>query len=870
MIGQTLLHYEITEKLGAGGMGEVYRARDTKLERDVALKILPEGFTHDAERLARFEREAQVLASLNHPHIAAIHGLEEFESMRFLVLEFVDGEDLAQRLERGAIPLTEAVEIARQVAEALEEAHEQGVVHRDLKPANIKVDPQGKVKVLDFGLAKALEREAGDSSSNLSQSPTWMASGTVEGVILGTAAYMSPEQARGKRVDRRTDVWAFGCVLFEMLAGRQLFLGETISDTMAAVLRADPPYEKLPETMPRALRRLLKRCLDRDVRRRLQSMGEARITLETVFTETDAPAALEVQSAPATSRARMTWGLIGAALGAGVAVAGLLILSNGPGTATRQPIRLEIPIEHSDARVRFALDDDGTKLVYANNGRLFVRRFDQAKALEVPNSEGASVCEWSPDGQWIVYSTGPKLYKIRPDGTQRFLICEVPGSIHPQAGGMTWLQDNRIVYATGDAGLFEVSSQGGSPNVLLAPDSLELDFHLVSSLPDDGGLLFVPHAVNDMSALVLYSDGRRSGVVDHPDAFIVGATFGGGHVVYNRAGTNPGLWAVPFDAAARRATGEPFLLEPAGEGVSASRNGHLVYMQRASAEKRELVVLNDRGHVVRTVIESYTGLAARFSLSPEGERVAVTIDDEDADIWIYEITEGTRQRFVFGKEHQRSPAWSPDGQEIVYTAGVLATTQLFARSIAGTTTRTLPVVGAIGVDFSADGKILVMTQFDPSLDRDIGYIILDSGKQEVFLKTPFQEQSPALSPDNRYIAYESNVSGQDEIYIQAFPEGGGEWRVSQAGGTAPRWNRDGTQLYFRNGAKVMLVEVDLEPTLRLRSPRVLFEDESISYIVQSTSPGEFVATRTVIEDDRPPALVVWLNWTASLEAQRTQ
>jgi Tol biopolymer transport system component len=816
VIGKTLAHYEVTSHIGAGGMGEVYRARDKTLDRDVALKILPAEFARDTERLERFAREVD-----------------------------------------------EVVDVALQVARALEEAHERGIVHRDLKPANIKLAADGQVKVLDFGLAKALTPDGNMGNASLSQSPTVMSSGTIHGVVMGTAAYMSPEQARGKPIDKRTDIWAYGVILFELLAGKHLFGGDTVSDIMAGVLKTHIDLDELPQAVPPPLRQLVARCLDRDARTRLRDIGEARVLLEQ-------PLASVTSDATSVSRRpsrRTAWLAAGLAIGAVVGVLAVRGLSPAATPTRRQPVRLEIPVRAADGAIRFALDPPGSKLAYADAGRVYVRDLDQVGEREVPESDGAILCEWSPDGEWIAYSTGTKLYKIRPDGTQKFQLCVVETGMHPRAGGLTWLADGTIVYSTGDTGLWQVSERGGSPTVLLEPTGDELDFHPVTSLPGGKGLLFVPHSPNRMNSVALYANGERSTLVEEPGELLGQAMYSDGYLIYNRARTNPGFWAVPFSLETLRVEGNPILLEPGGGPFTVSRNGHLAYSHGTAGTRRELVILDRNGNVLRTVVGATTGLSSTFSLSPDGTRVAVTLTDEDSDIWTYEVESGVRQRVAFGPELQRSPAWSPSGDQIAYIVGDMAETRLLLRDLSSSATTELPLRGARYAAFSRDGKTLVLSQNDAAMDPGIVSLTLGAAEPEPFVDTGAGEDSPALSPDGRYLAYASDASGQTEIYIQEFPEGEGKWQVSQDGGTLPYWSAAGDRLYFRNGRQFMEVKVGTAAALTLGPPRVVFESTSMINVMPTNDPDAFAAVQRIQQDARTPAIVVWMNWTASLAAR---
>ena len=682
MIGKKISHYSVTEKLGAGGMGEVYRATDTKLNRDVALKILPEAFANDAQRMARFSREAQVLASLNHPNIAAIYGLEEADGIRCLVLELVEGPTLAERIAAGPLPTEEALNIAKQIAEALEAAHEKGIIHRDLKPANVKVTPEGMVKVLDFGLAKALEDDP--SSIDISESPTLSVAATQAGVILGTAAYMSPEQARGQAVDKRADIWAFGVVLYEMLTGKRTFQGETISDTLAAVLRAEVDWEAVPAGTPATIRKLLRRCLDKDRKRRLRDIGEARIAIEEYLAD---PAAASVLiSTPAVAPQPLWQRILPWVFGGAMTLAFLLTLwSPWVQPERTSPVRLKVEISPEEPLftaqgAAVALSPDGQTLAYvAQSGgtsRLYIRPLDQLQATLLSGTEGARDPFFSPDGRWVAFFTNNALKKVSVTGGTPLTLCET----QINRGG-TWGPDDTIVFASHiTAGLSRIPATGGTPEEITTRGEGERSHRWPHFLPNGKAVLFIAlgqGAVYDdatIEALVLRTGERKvlheGGT--YPRYLPSGST---GHLVYVREAT---LFAAPFDPDRVEVTGQP---APVLEGVASlgipanggaqyafSPTGTLVYLPGAASSSVYSLVRADRSGQA-TPLSDDQRFYGKPRLSPDGRRVALTVGEAASwDIWVYEIERGTMSRLTFQGNSNDAPAWTPDGQRIAFSS----------------------------------------------------------------------------------------------------------------------------------------------------------------------------------------------------------
>ena len=844
--GTRLGVYEVTAKIGEGGMGEVYRARDTTLDRDVALKVLPEEFTSDPDRLVRFEREARVLASLNHTNIGHIYGLEEAEDTRALVLELVEGPTLADRIAQGAMPSDDALPIARQIAEALEAAHEQGVIHRDLKPANIKVRDDGTVKVLDFGLAKALE--PGGSQPDVSQSPTLSltAAATQMGTIIGTAAYMAPEQARGEAADRRADIWAFGVVLYEMLTGRRPFEGRTLSDTLASVLARDPDLDALPTGTPAAVRRLLTRCIEKDPKRRLRDVAEGMLQLEeglSAESEPGAADALSPQMAPLRLWQRPASVLALAAtmlLVGGLAVWGLLRPEPVPAGLVRFTIvpPTEAALDMLGLGQDLTLSPDGSLLVYkgvSDTGRpqLYVRRIDDLEPVPLRGSDGAVNPFMSPDGQWVGF-TDPRapgrLQRVSTLGGTPLVVVESPSSVW----GATWGQDDTIVFGT-DEGLFRVPVGGGQPEALTIPDGAqdETGHNWPSVIPDRNALVFSirsgrsdPVANSQLAALDLGSgEVTRLGLAGVSPRYAFT-----GHLVY--AAEDGSVRAVPFDAASLEVTGSPV---PLIDGVrvkasgaadfSLSDDGRLVFVTGAGGVRRSLVWVDRQGQ--EEPIGAPPGAYLYPRLSPDGTRLLVDSRDDNDDIWLWDLTRGGLTGLALTAESNRFGIWTPDNQ-IVFSS---------ARDGEGQNLYRMSADGTGPVERLSDGPSThwpnsvardgsALTFWQPGGDSsDINLLRLDDGppRIEPLLATEFNELNGEISPDGAWLAYESDESGRSEIYVRPFPDVGSGRSpvVSTGGGQRPLWGPQGRELFYQTPAGIMGVTVDTTNGFTASAPTLI-------------------------------------------------
>ena len=789
--------YEIIAPLGAGGMGEVYRARDARLNRDVAIKTLPSGFANDPGRMARFEREAQALAALNHPNIAMIFGIEEGA----LVMELVEGVTLAERIQAGVIPLAEALAIARQIVDALEAAHEKGIVHRDLKPANVKITPEGNVKVLDFGLAKAFANEP--ASGSLSNSPTLTLTmgETRPGVILGTAAYMAPEQARGHAVDRRVNIWAFGVVLFEMMTGRGAFHGESLADLVTAVLSEEPDWSALPSATPGRVREVLRLCLARDKRIRLQAIGDARIFL-------NAPPEDAVPSVAAPKRQVLPWAVAGVlALAAGAA---LWAPWRGPPSTVDRPF-VQLDLETApDQPEEPAISRDGTRIVFASNGHLILRRFDEGKNIPLAATEDASSPFFSPDGRWVAFLAHGKLQKIAVDGGTPVTLCDAL-----IFGGGTWGDDNNIVASLGPAGLAQVSAAGGSPRSLTALKAEAGDKALYlwpQALPDGMGILYGASNGTWQGSLRVLTP--HNGVKTLVENSTHGRYLAGGYLVYHQRGT---LFAAPMHLGRLELTGPAV---PLVDGVSfgdtraefdVSASGTLVYYRSTARNNLIPSWVYSSGKsepIIRT-----PGNYVTPRLSPDGKRLAMSVIAEGKqNLWVYDLGRETPTRLTFGAEPDLFPAWTPDGEFLAFRSG---NTLAWTRSDGSGKVERLAVLnGSVAPrSFSPDGKWLAFWPVGPRSDLWVVPVerapgTLRLGQAQQLWQRVGSEGGPTISPDGRWVAYTSDESGPFQVYVRPFaPLGsskGGKWLVSDEGGHSPIWSANGRDLFYQKGGRVIV------------------------------------------------------------------
>ena len=892
---QDILHYRIEGHLGTGGMGEVYRARDTKLGRSVAIKMLPAAFAQDAQRVARFEREARLLASLNHPNIAALHGLESVDSRHLLVMELVRGETLAERIARGPISVEDALVYARQIAEALEAAHEKGVIHRDLKPANVKITPEGKVKVLDFGLAKAVVDGASDA--DVMNSPTLSIAATFTGMIMGTAPYMAPEQAKGLATDHRSDIFSFGCVLYEMLTGRVTFQGETTTDVIASVLKSEPDFALLPANLHSRIGELVRRCLAKDPRRRWQSVGDVRVEIESILADPRGVTAVAQPQTIALPLWRRAVPFAGVALAAAMLAGTAVWIWRPAPPAPAARFSIPLPDDQRLTRVgrhNIALSPDGQSLVYVADGQLYLRPLAENDPRPIQGTnQDVNTPFFSPDGQWIAFYSVPegKLKRIASSGGAPVVIADTSNPF-----GASWTEDDHILIGQGNEGIGRVSADGGTVETVIKLTAAEVA-HGPQLLPDGEHVLFTLAQGSgskrwDQAQVVVQSlrTGERKVVLTGgSDARYVPT----GHLVYALGSS---LYAVRFDAAELVTQGGPVSIvrdvtrssavNTAAAFFSFSATGSLVYFRGTvvgAAESRTLSIVDGKGSV-----KALPALPAAYSeprVSPDGSRLALRVDVDDQQVlWIYDLAGSEAPRRLTFTGDNSFPVWlPPDGKRIAWqgapesgSAGVFAQ----ASDGSGVAERLTPPEGSQStgqLSVSSDGGTLLYR--DSRGSGDIWQLPLTGErKPQGVIQRPGNQFQPALSPDGKWIAYGSTESGMSQIHVQPFPPTGSQYLVSEVFSRAPLWSADGTRLYYlelnatAGPGRLMSVEVRTSPAFAVvGKPVVVFDGVDVtagSWPYSLMPDGRFlvVVNKALGSADSPqPEIRAALNFFEELE-----
>jgi Tol biopolymer transport system component len=849
LIGRSLPPYEILEKIGAGGMGEVYRARDTSLGRDVALKVLPDAWSRDAGRIARFEREARSLAALHHPNIATLFGFHDVEGMRFLAMELVEGRDLAERLVAGPLPVDEALDVAAQIAEGLEEAHERGIVHRDLKPANVKVTSDGRAKILDFGLAQALADPLPTDTPD--ETPTAELALTEVGAVVGTAAYMSPEQARGKPVDRRTDIWAFGCLLYECLTGQRAFEGETVTDRLAAVLQSEPDWSRLPAGVPPTVRELLQRCLRKDPRERQRDIGDARVLLAEARGKIAGPVVAVGAAAGGSGGA----GAVSTAAGAGTAPArrgpptlvvavlvgmalgalGWKAFTGSPSPAPPEAVALRrIPLPTVRLNADFSnpavISPDGRFILYPDDGRLWMRDLTRADATVIPESEDAQNPFWSPDSRSFAFGRDERLWKYDVASDTRSVITSIPETARIVGGA--WAADGTIYLAVWRGGLYRTHAGGGQPEAAVPPDSLRVDFHSPSLLPDGHTLLLFVHAQEGgQDGIAILRAGEREPEMILPvDAsnVVYSPT---GHLLYTVELREEAIWAIPFDAAALKVTGDPFLAVHGGQTPTVSNDGTMVYFTSAFELNLQMLRVPRDGGAPVPLGDPVAGWGSP-SFSPDGRFLAYSARDDSWTVWQQDLQRGARTRLWRDPEPQAiaAAAWLPDGRILLNRMlSVYRATIEVLDPVSG------QIVESLGEGLyataSPDGEYLVYG-VDTRGDMDL-YARDLQGVGEPFpvVQLPGREEAARVSPDGRWVAYHASQSGDWQVFLRRFPSGDDPLRVSLDGGRFPFWHPGGDTLFYSREDGLMEVAMEWGDAPRAGEPRRVLDTEALDVVL---------------------------------------
>jgi eukaryotic-like serine/threonine-protein kinase len=861
--GSRLGPYQVVSAIGAGGMGEVWRAMDTRLDRDVAIKILPAAFAANAQLRLRFDREAKAISSLNHPNICTLHDVGHEEGVHYLVMELIEGESLADRIRRAPLPLEQILRYGAQIATALDAAHRQGVIHRDLKPGNVMITKSG-AKLLDFGLAKATDPVIVGAQSALATEHKPI---TEQGTILGTYQYMSPEQLEGVQVDARTDIFALGAVLYEMATGKRAFEGRTKTSLIAAIVSSQPPpLSTLAPMTPPALEHVVRKCLEKDPEERWQSAHDVASELRWI---SEAGSQAGVAIGTSRRRDKQKAAVAVALLLAGVTAGALGHRELARRNAT-QPRPFQYVIEHGNMNEsRPAISPDGRSVAYTHGDSIVVRDLGRLEAVTIAGTEGGTVPTWSPDGQWIAFSADSKLWKVRLDGGGKTLLASVAPS---RAGDAAWLPDGRIVFAPGSAGLYEVRDRGGDPREILAPAPNEADFHFISALPDGKGFLFVPHEGDRFNSIVLWNGRERKTLLSLPGQIVAKVTYApSGHILFERGPEGRGIWALPFSVDRMEATGEPFPLIRFG-GHPSVAGSTLVYSPSLPPILSEIVEVDRTGRVLRTIGAPRRGLYPAAALSPDGRLIAISILSETgSDLWLFDVASGESTRVTFDEKSESGmPAWSPDGGALVYIRSRSIDEYVIrAMTLDRSATREMGK-GWGPIAFIDGGRAILYSVLDKRGEWDLWKKeFADDEAGEPFLAEAGSELQPAISPDGRLLAY--NHSGN--ILIRTLPERRGPWQVATGALSAPRWSRSGDSIFYLAGDDVMEARITATPSIRIGTPKKLFSFiHSPSHRIFGgerqfalTADETFIMVRPI---ETQPGIVVVQNWEALIDTSR--
>ena len=874
--GVRLGTYEIRTPIGAGGMGEVYRAYDAKLDRDVAIKILPPALAGDPSALARFEREAKAVAALSHPHILAIHDFGREGATVFAVMELLEGQTLRERLADGALPVRKVIDIALQIAHGLAAAHEKGIIHRDLKPDNVFVTASGRVKILDFGLAKAIEAhpDARETVAATRESST-------PGMVVGTIGYMSPEQVTAAPVDHRTDIFAFGALVFEMLTGRPAFGRASGAETIAAILREDVPELPAAAGVPPPLERILRRCLEKKPAERFHSAHDLGIALEALLDRPSSTSPSPVAAGPGRTRIAARAVIIGAITLIALAATAWFGRGSDDDAAVRRVRKFHVAAQRLvlGRDTRPIISPDGEKIAFVAGDSLWIQELNQLDARQLAVSWRPRHLFWSPDSAFVGFVSENKLWKVSVNGGgQPIALGEVPSTGGGASGA--WRADGKIVFSrsVSSSGLLELSQDGGEVRSIAALQAGDVDLHEPALLPDDNGQLLVIHRTEGPDTIAAIRGQTRQEILRLPGEYLVFPQYSStGHIVFGRSGKTEGVWAVPFDPVKLETTGEPFLVAGGAFWPSVSREGTLTFIRRIWSEPRQLVTVTRGGVVEGAIGEAQPGLSEPV-IAPDGRRVAVMVGvPPRRDVWIYDLQRAGRRRLTFLENEVIPSAWTADNR-VVFTYAVAGRLRPVMSAQAADGTGAVESLGDGCCASLSNSGTLVFAQPNDTResDTDLYYRSRGDTTPTVLLDRLGAQENPKFSPDGAYVAYQSNESGRYEVYVRPFPSGAGQWQVSLGGGGEARWSARGDKLWFRAYGNV-LMEVDTNTsgsTFAFGEPREVFKGDPIAVDLllgySAIDNGErFIAARRVADPDGSvPSITVVQNWFAEFANKR--